>query len=105
MAEAKKTVVVIEDESGMIDLVRLILERKGLKVIGALTGREGLETIRRVKPGLILLDLTLPDMDGQEVYRQIKADPELRHIPVQVVGAMAEGNDDVLRRYLRSLGK
>jgi len=52
-----------------------------------------------------LLDLTLPDMDGQEVYRQIKADPELRHIPIQVVGAMAEGNDDVLRRYLRSLGK
>ena len=105
MTDVKKTVVVIEDEAAMIDLVRLILERKGLKVVGALTGGEGLETIRRVKPGLILLDLTLPDMDGQEVYRQIKADPELRHIPIQVVGAMAEGNDDVLRRYLRSLGK
>ena len=100
MAEVKKTVVVIEDEAGVIDLVRLILERRGFKVVGALTGREGLETIRRVKPDLILLDLTLPDMDGREVHRQIKADPELRHIPIQVITAKSQSIDDVLRRYL-----
>jgi CheY-like chemotaxis protein len=100
MAEAKKTVVVIEDESEMIDLVRLILERRGLKVVGALTGREGLETVRRVKPDLILLDLMLPDMDGWQVYQQIKADPELRHIPIQVITARADGIDDILRRYM-----
>jgi len=105
MAEAKKTVVCIEDEPEMIDLIRLILERRGLEVVGALTGREGLETVRRVKPDLILLDLMLPDMDGWELYRQIKADPELRHIPIQVVTARAEGIDDALRRHLRSFGK
>ena len=106
MAEAKKTVVVIEDESEMIDLVRLILERRGLKVVGALTGREGLETVRRVKPDLILLDLMLPNMDGWEVYRQIKADPELWHIPIITVpGPKSQSIDDALRRHMRSLGK
>lgn len=100
MAEAKKTVVVIEDEPGVIDLVRLILERKGLKFVGALTGREGLETVRRVKPSLILLDLMLPNMDGWQVYQQIKADPELRHIPIKVITAKSQSIDDVLRRYM-----
>jgi two-component system response regulator VicR len=101
MAEAKKTVVVIEDESEMIDLVRLILERRGLKVVGALTGCEGLETIRRVKPSLILLDLMLPDMDGWEVYRQIKADPELKDIPIITTPTTKyQSIDDVIKRYL-----
>jgi CheY-like chemotaxis protein len=100
MAEAKKTVVVIEDEPAVIELARLILERRGFEVVGAVTGREGLETVRRVKPDLILLDLMLPDMDGWEVYRKIKADPELWHIPIQVVTARADGIDDILRRYI-----
>ena len=101
MAEVKKTVVVIEDEAGVIDLVRLILERRGLKVVGALTGREGLETVRRVKPDLILLDLMLQDMDGQEVYRQIKADPELRHIPIITIPTDKYLSiDDVIKRHL-----
>jgi len=101
MAEAKKTVVCIEDESEMIDLVRLILERRGLKVVGALTGCEGLETIRRVKPSLILLDLMLPDMDGWEVYRQIKADPELKNIPIITTPTTNyQSIDDVIKRYL-----
>ena len=101
MAEAKKTMVVIEDEPAVIDLVRLILERRGFKVVGALTGREGLETIRRVKPSLILLDLMLPDMDGWEVYRQIKADPELKNIPIITTPTTNyQSIDDVIKRYL-----
>jgi len=105
MAEAKKTVVVIADEPAVIELARLVLERRGFEVVGAVTGREGLETIRRVKPDLILLDLMLPDMDGWQFYRKIKADPELRHIPIQVVTARAEGIDEALKRHMRSLGK
>jgi CheY-like chemotaxis protein len=101
MAEAKKTVVCIEDEPEMIDLIRLILERRGIEVVGALTGREGLETVRRVKPSLILLDLMLPDMDGWEVYRQIKADPELKDIPIITTPTTKyQSIDDVIKRYL-----
>lgn len=93
-------VVCIEDEPEMIDLVRLILSRKGFEVIGANGGVEGLETVRREKPDLVLLDLMMPDMDGWEVYQQIKADEELRTIPVVVVTAKAQSIDKVLGLHI-----
>ncbi len=100
MATEHKRVVCIEDEPEMIDLVRLILGRKGFDVIGANGGIEGLETVRREKPDLILLDLMMPDMDGWEVYQQIKADVELRVIPVIVVTAKAQSIDKVLGLHI-----
>ncbi|MEW6568198.1 MAG: response regulator [Chloroflexota bacterium] len=100
MASESKRVVCIEDEPEMIDLVRLILGRKGFYVIGANGGIEGLETVRREKPDLILLDLMMPDMDGWEVYQQIKADPGLRTIPVIVVTAKAQSIDKVLGLHI-----
>jgi two-component system response regulator VicR len=100
MAETRKTVVCIEDEPEMIDLVRLILGRKGFELIGAVGGREGLETVRRVKPDLVLLDLMMPDMDGWEVYQQMKADETLKNIPVIVVTAKAQSIDRVLGLHI-----
>ena len=96
MEPQAKRVVCIEDEPEMIDLVRLILGRKGFEVIGANGGVEGLDAVRREKPDLVLLDLMMPDMDGWEVYQQIKADPALRDIPVVVVTAKAQSIDKVL---------
>lgn len=93
-------VVCIEDEPEMIDLVRLILSRKGFEVIGAHGGVEGLETVKREKPDLVLLDLMMPDMDGWEVYQKIKADKELRGIPIVVVTAKAQSIDKVLGLHI-----
>jgi DNA-binding response OmpR family regulator len=100
MDSQAKRVVCIEDEPEMIDLVRLILGRKGFEVIGANGGVEGLEAVRREKPDLVLLDLMMPDMDGWEVYQQIKADEGLRHIPVVVVTAKAQSIDKVLGLHI-----
>jgi len=100
MSPDSKRVVCIEDEPEMIDLVRLILGRKGFNVIGANGGIEGLETVRRTRPDLVLLDLMMPDMDGWEVYQQIKADPALRDIPVVVVTAKAQSIDKVLGLHI-----
>jgi len=100
MTIEQKRVVCIEDEPEMIDLVRLILGRKGFIVIGANGGIEGLEIVRREKPDIILLDLMMPDMDGWEVYQQIKADTELRAIPVVVVTAKAQSIDKVLGLHI-----
>ena len=100
MAEEKKTVVCIEDEPEMIDLVKLILGRKGFELVGAVGGREGLETVRKHKPDLVLLDLMMPDMDGWEVYQQMKADEELKAIPVIVVTAKAQSIDKVLGLHI-----
>ncbi len=100
MSAEEMRLVCIEDEPEMIDLVRLILGRKGFEVIGANGGVEGLETVRREKPDLVLLDLMMPDMDGWEVYQQIKADEELRNIPVVVVTAKAQSIDKVLGLHI-----
>jgi DNA-binding response OmpR family regulator len=100
MAEEKKVVVCIEDEPEMIDLVKLILGRKGFDLVGAVGGREGLETVRRLKPDLVLLDLMMPDMDGWEVYQQMKADDELKNLPVIVVTAKAQSIDKVLGLHI-----
>jgi two-component system response regulator VicR len=100
MAEEKKKVLCIEDEPEMIDLIKLILERKGFEVVGAVGGAEGLEVIRREKPDLILLDLMMPEVDGWEVFRQIRADEQLKPIPVIVVTAKAQSIDKVLGLHI-----
>jgi DNA-binding response OmpR family regulator len=84
----------------MIDLIRLILGRRGFEVKGATGGVEGLKMIREEKPDLILLDLMMPDMDGWEVYQQIKADEKTKGIPVIVVTAKAQSIDKVLGLHI-----
>lgn len=100
MSEPRKKIVCIEDEPEMIDLIRLILGRRGFELIGAVGGREGLETVRQVKPDLVLLDLMMPDMDGWEIYQHMKADEELRNIPVIIVTAKAQSIDKVLGLHI-----
>jgi len=100
MADAIKRLVYVEDEPEMIDLVRLILARRGFEVIGANGGREGLDTIRRESPDLVLLDLMMPDLDGWDVYQQMKADEATRDIPVIVVTAKAQNIDKVLGLHI-----
>lgn len=100
MAGNGKRVVCIEDEPDIIDLVRLILGRRGFDVVGANGGLEGLELVARVKPDLVLLDLMMPDMDGWEVYQRMKSDEALRDIPVVVVTAKAQSIDKVLGLHI-----
>jgi len=93
-------VVCIEDEPEMIELIKLILRRRNFELIGAVGGREGQSTVRKVKPDLVLLDLMMPDMDGWEVYQQMKADEDLNDIPVIVVTAKAQSIDKVLGLHI-----
>ena len=93
-------IIVIEDDQEMIDLVRLILSRKGYEVIGAMGGREGLAAVERTKPDLVLLDLMMPDLDGWEVFRQMKANEQTKDVPVIVVTAKAQSIDKVLGLHI-----
>jgi DNA-binding response OmpR family regulator len=99
MPETKR-VLCVEDEADMIDLMRLIIERKGFEFMGARGGQAGLDLIRQEKPDLVLLDLMMPGVDGWEVYRQLKADDELKDIPVIVVTAKAQSIDKVLGLHI-----
>ncbi|MCE9646248.1 MAG: response regulator [Chloroflexi bacterium] len=95
-----KHIVCIEDEPEMIDLIRLILGRRGFEVHGAPGGKEGLELVRQLIPDLVLLDLMMPEMDGWEVYQQMKAEETTRNIPVIVVTAKAQNIDKVLGLHI-----
>jgi len=91
--DLKKRILCIEDDPEMIELIQLILERRGFIVEGAGGGKAGLEAIRAAPPDLVLLDLMMPDLDGWDVYQQMKADGATRHIPVIVVTASAQNID------------
>ena len=67
-----KTILCIEDEPQMIDLIRLILESQEYRVLGAAGGQRGLEMLRTEKPDLLLLDLMMPEMDGGDVFHRMK---------------------------------
>ena len=96
-----KSILCIEDEPEMIDLIRLILGRRGFEVIGANGGMDGLEKLQNgPQPDLVLLDLMMPDMDGWEVYQQMKADEKTKDIPVIVVTAKAQSIDKVLGLHI-----
>ncbi|MBE3119043.1 MAG: response regulator [Candidatus Atribacteria bacterium] len=95
-----KMILCIEDEQEMIDLIRLILSPRGFEIRGANGGKEGLEIIRKYHPDLVLLDLMMPEMDGWEVYQQMKAGEATKNIPVIVVTAKAQSIDKVLGLHI-----
>ncbi|MEJ2209767.1 MAG: response regulator [Anaerolineae bacterium] len=99
----KKRVLCVEDHPEMIELIRLILGRHGFEVEGAVGGREGLRVMRENPPDLVLLDLMMPDVDGWEVYRQLKADERLKEVPVIAVTAKAQNIDRVLGLHIAGM--
>lgn len=94
---SRKKVLVVDDERDFSDLVREYLRMKGdLEVEVADSGFQAGFTVARFKPDLILMDLMMPDMDGFEVHRTLREDPETRHIPV--VACTAYRDQEVDRR-------
>ena len=71
--DAKGTIVVVDDEPNIADLVEMYLARDGFRVVKAPTGRAGLDLIREQRPRLVVLDVGLPDIDGLDVCREIRA--------------------------------
>ena len=73
MAEAERTVVVVEDDANIADLLDLYLREAGFRVLQASQGERGLELIEQQRPAIVLLDIGLPDIDGFEVCRRVRA--------------------------------
>jgi len=92
----KETILVVEDDADIVELLQYTLEREGYPVLVAKDGERGLAEARRRKPGLVLLDLMLPGMDGLEICRALKSDPTTRAIPVVMLTAKGEESDVVL---------
>ena len=85
--------LLIEDNEESRDGLSRRLQRKGYEVLTAADGRQGLEAARAESPDLVLMDMSLPVLDGWEATRQLKADPQTRHIPVIALTAHAMAGD------------
>jgi len=86
-------ILLVEDNDLNRDMLSRRLRRRGFSVSEAEDGREGLEMVERTEPSVILLDLSLPEIDGWEVARRLKADPATRRIPVIALTAHAMAGD------------
>jgi DNA-binding response OmpR family regulator len=104
----KKRILVVDDHEDNVEVLRARLEARGYDVQGAMSGQEALDTVKGWCPDLILLDVMMPDMDGLEVVRRLKADRELPFIPVimqtaldsteRIVAGLEAGADDYVTK-------
>lgn len=87
------SVVLAEDDIDIRDLVQIVLEGLDLSVTAVGNGAEALEACRAQKPRILLLDITMPVMNGLEVTKEIREDPELADIPIILMTARAQASD------------
>ena len=82
-------ILVVEDNDRNRRLLKILLESRGYEVIEAVTGEEAMKYLKDHKPGLILMDIQLPNVDGLEMTRKIKSNPKTADIPIVAVTAYA----------------
>lgn len=91
----KQTILVVDDEEDLLDLIEYNLKKEGFDVLKAEDGKEGIQMAREHSPDLILLDIMMPKMDGLEAVEIIRQDEELKHIPVIFLTARGDEKTEV----------
>jgi two-component system phosphate regulon response regulator PhoB len=91
-----KTILIVEDERDVVDLLALNLRKAGFTILTATDGAAGLQKARDEKPTLVILDLMLPKMPGLEICKILKSDPATRQIPIMMLTAKAEEIDRIV---------
>jgi len=89
------TILVVDDEQDLLDLIEYNLKKEGFKVLKAENGLEALNVARANNPDLVLLDIMMPKMDGLEVCEKMRTDAELRHIPIIFLTARGDEKTEV----------
>ncbi len=90
---SKYTVLIVDDIPINIILLKTMLARTNVRILTAINGQEALDTVRDLRPHVVLLDIQIPIMDGWEVLKEIKADPELKETAVIIVSAYTSSED------------
>lgn len=89
----KKKILVAEDEQSYASIYKLKLEKEGYRVFIAGDGEKAIEIAKKEKPDIALLDLIMPKVDGFEVIKTLKSDPELKSIPIIVFSNLGQTSD------------
>src|SRR5580698_9332098 len=91
-----KKIVLIEDDADLYSLIQYNLDKEGFTVVGSQTGKNAIELCSRERPDLIILDIMLPDSDGLDICKGVRAHPELGHVPVIFLTARASETDRIV---------
>jgi DNA-binding response OmpR family regulator len=86
----KKVILVVDDESFIVEMITMYLQISGYEVRGAYTGQDGLTLVQLEKPDALLLDLMLPDIEGFEVCERVRAMPDVAHMPILIISARVD---------------
>ena len=92
----KQTLLIVEDEPSLSEVLKYNLEKEGFKVVTATDGQDGLRKAQALVPDLVVLDLMLPVLDGLQVCRQLRADPRTQHVRVLMLTARSEEVDEIV---------
>lgn len=93
-------VLAVDDEPEILSLMEFTLRSEGYRVALARNGAEALEQVKAQRPALVIMDVTMPEMDGFEALRRIKEDPETEELPIVMLTARVE-ESDILAGWLR----
>ncbi len=98
-----KKILLVDDDVDFCEATKLLLESKAYEVVMAHDGKQGLEKVRADQPDVVILDVMMPEMNGYDVCVVLKADPELKNIPVVLLTAV----DQAMFRttYTRLMGQ
>jgi diguanylate cyclase (GGDEF)-like protein len=88
-------VLVVDDERNILDIIKFNLEVEGYEVITSLDGEDALDKVHETRPDLILCDIMMPELDGLEVCRRLKADGRTNQIPVVMLSAKTQAQDKI----------
>ncbi|MDP8212746.1 MAG: response regulator [Candidatus Zapsychrus exili] len=100
MKDNKKTILVVEDEVQMLELLRTRLEANGYNIITATTGESAYDTYLKESPDLIVLDINIPTFNGYEVCRKIKRENDDNSTPVLMLTAKAQESDRIVGKVI-----
>ncbi|PKD42685.1 response regulator transcription factor [Rhodohalobacter barkolensis] len=92
---SKQTILVVDDEQDLLDLIEYNLKKEGYKVLKAENGQQGIEMAKEHHPNLVLLDIMMPKMDGIQVCEKMRANPDLKSIPVIFLTARSDEKTEV----------
>ena len=100
-----KTILVVDDEFGVVEVLTAALEDEGYRVVAAANGRHGLERLNESLPDIVILDFMMPILDGPAMAKAMKANPAFANIPIVMTSAVAESalreRFDAYDAYLR----
>ncbi|HMS85995.1 MAG TPA: response regulator transcription factor [Nitrospira sp.] len=91
-----KKILIIEDEQDIVQLVQHYLQKEGFRSVTATSGIEAVKKVKEEKPDLIILDLMLPELDGLEVCKRVRSNPDTALLPIIMLTAKAEESDTIV---------